>query len=219
MAPALVTDKLNTRVNCAALRVFVHIIFWGESNRRRRSAAFLELSARIIRARPHAEVGPAVLCVRICGADLCSGAARRRAREGNGGKLRFLPWLGGKCSPPADPQPTPYPQRGREPDGGRPVRRAQFFPVFVRVNAVPPHMIHRRRFYGHFAGGSPGAASCDVLRIPRVTSRVVSRLSWVRGVPSSFARVQASPLFGADGWPQNQPPRGPLPPAGCKKST
>ena len=64
MAPARVTDKLNTRVNCAALRVFVHIIFWGRSNRRRRSAAFLLLSAGIIRARPRAEVGPAFSCVR-----------------------------------------------------------------------------------------------------------------------------------------------------------
>lgn len=52
-----------------------------------------------------------MLCVRICGAALCIGAARRRAREGNGGNLRFLPWIGGVSWPPTGPQPAPYPQK------------------------------------------------------------------------------------------------------------
>ena len=167
-----------------------------------------------MRARPHGEDGPAFVCVRICGAALCYGAARRRARAGNGWKLRFLPWLGGKCSPPADPQPTPYPQKGRGPASGRPVRRAQFFPVFVRVYAVPPHRIHRRRLYGHFAGGSPGAASCDVLRCPRVTLRVVSRLSWARGVPSIIRARLGYSVIRCRRIAAKPAPAGPLPPAG-----
>ena len=126
----------------------------------------------------------------------------RRARKVNGEGTSFpsLDRWGelAPSRPPADPLP---PKRVESQLDGRPVSHAHRFPVFVCGSSrAPSQKIHRRRFYGHFAGGSPGAASCDVLLDPCVTSRVVSRLLKARGVPSIFAKVQATQLFCADSW-------------------
>lgn len=155
MAPARVTNKRTAAANCAALRVFVHINFLGKSNRRRRSAAFLDIVS-VEHARPTSRRGRPrfVVCGVWTGPPYVVARPFAAPVRGTAGKLRFLPWIGGVSWPPAGPQPAPYPQKSREPLGVRPVSHAHRFPVFVWVRAVPPWRVQsglfglRRSFSG-----------------------------------------------------------------------
>ena len=179
----------------AALRECLHINFFEGSGGRHFGRVLICMQSELS-PEPAAAVGP---IFRVWGDPARPPNLRGpgAAWNGNGGRFA-LPWIGGVSWPPTGPQPAPYPQRveSRLTVGRLATRIASPF----SYGFMPCPLKAYKAAFSAFAGVCPGAPRSNVLLDPCVTSRVVSRLLKARGVPSIFAKVQATQLFCADSW-------------------